>query len=288
MRKFFITALSVLLLCLTQAVRAQMGPIAAPASAGEFSFAPDASNISSETTPELDGLPHRAAPQLATSLTLPRMSPELALATYEKRATRQAAELAAYSALMVVQAQLPESSQRGEFELERHYAAPHTLEFKALQFTGDGFVKSNVITRLLQSEVDHVQKDDAALTAINEANYKFSYKGTPMVQGRMMHVYQVKPRKKRVGLFKGRIYLDAYTGSLLYATGMVVKSPSFFVKKIEFVQEYADFGPFTFPVHIHSEAKARLVGRTVVDIYHRNYRPVAVNVESARGVPAAQ
>ncbi|PYX92712.1 MAG: hypothetical protein DMG71_17320, partial [Acidobacteria bacterium] len=102
----------------------------------------------------------------------------------------------------------------------------------------------------MQSEVDHVQKDDPALTAISSANYKFSYKATPMIEGRMMHVYQVKPRKKRVGLFRGRIYLDAYTGSLLYATGSIVKSPSFFIKKIEFVQQYADFGSFTFPVHI--------------------------------------
>src|SRR2546422_7819697 len=44
----------------------------------------------------------------------------------------------------------------GEYELRRHYAAPRTLEFKPLHFTGDGFVKNNVITRLLQSEVDHI------------------------------------------------------------------------------------------------------------------------------------
>ena len=287
MRRIF-AGLLVSFLLLVVTATAQMGPVAEPIGAGDFAFAPFPGNVASDTAPEVVGLPHNPTPELTTSLTLPRMSPELALRTYQKRAAWQAAELVSYSARTVVQAELPESSQSGEFELERHYAAPHTLEFKALQFTGDGFVKSNIIARLLQSEVDHVQKDDPALTAINEANYKFSYKGTPMIQGRMMHVYQVKPRKKRVGLFKGRIYLDAYTGSLLYATGMVVKSPSFFVKRIEFVQEYADFGPFTLPVHIHSEATARLVGRAIVDIYHRDYQPAAVNVQSAHELPAAQ
>jgi hypothetical protein len=281
MRSSFLAALIFSFVCLVEVAAAQMGPVAAPAGSDDFAFIASAGSVPSDLLPDAIELPRHPVPELTTSLTLPRMSPELALQTYEKRAAWQAAELGSYSATTVVRAELPESSQQGEFELERHYAAPHTLEFKAVQFTGDGFVKSNVITRLLQSEVDHVQKDDPALTAITQANYKFSYKATPMIQGRMMHVYQIKPRKKRAGLFKGRIYLDAYTGSLLYATGMVVKSPSFFVKKIEFVQEYSDFGRFTFPVHMHSEATARLVGRAIVDIYQSNYQPVSINVQSA-------
>ena len=102
-----------------------------------------------------------------------------------------------------------------------------------------------------------------------------------------MHIYQVKPHKKRVGLFKGRVYLDVHTGTLVRAEGSVVKSPSFFVKHIEFWQEYADVQSFTLPVHIHSEAKARIVGRTIVDIVHRDYQPVpAPALQTAQQVPA--
>jgi len=205
---------------------------------------------------------------------LPVMSPELALLTYQRRVTRQANDLAAYSAVTVVRAQLPDTSQQGEYELERKYEAPHTLQFTPIHFTGDGFVRSNVINRLLQSEVDHVQKDDPGLTAISPTNYKFSYKGVSRIDDRLVHVYQVKPHKKRPGLFKGRVYLDAYSGTLVRVEGVVVKSPSFFVKHIEFVQDYTDVQSFTLPVHIHSEAKARIVGRTVVDIVHRDYQAV--------------
>jgi len=286
MRSIFVTALLAFLLCLTEVGAAQMWPATSLSGAGDGPLFEAAGN-GYGMVPDILVPARRTAPALAPPLILPRMSPELALHTYEQRAVRQAAELASYSARTVVRAELPESAQRGEFELQRRYAAPRTLEFKPVQYTGDGFVKSNVIIRLLQSEVDHVQKDDPALTAISSANYKFSYKATPMIEGRMMHVYQVKPRKKRVGLFRGRIYLDAYTGSLLYATGSIVKSPSFFIKKIEFVQQYADFGSFTFPVHIHSEATARLVGRTIVDIDQRDYQPTLVNVQSAHEVPAA-
>jgi hypothetical protein len=234
---------------------------------------------------------HTAAPDLPTATALPRMAPELALQVYHGRSVLQAQDLAAYSAVTVIHAQLPETEQQGEIEVERHFSAPHSLQFTPVHYTGDGFVKSNVITRLLQSEVDHVQKDDGALTAIDEKNYKFSYKGTARVNGRLVHVFHLKPRVKRPGLFKGRIFLDVYTGSLVRAEGQVVKSPSFFVKKLEFAQDYTDVGNFTFPSHMHSEAKARVVGRTIVDISHRDYQAVAAGQatqpQTAHQVPAS-
>ena len=231
-----------------------------------------------------DGPP---APVLGVSTALPVMSPDLALSTYHRRAVQQTAELASYSAVTVIHAELPDTSQQGEYELQRRFEAPHTLQFTPVHFTGDGFVKSNVITRLLQSEVDHVEKDDPALTAITTSNYKFSYKGVTRVGDRLVHVFQLKPHKKRLGLFKGKIYLDAHTGALARAEGSVVKTPSFFVKHIEFQQEYADVQSFTLPIHIHSEAKARIVGRTIVDIVHRDYQPVqAAPLQTATQVPA--
>jgi len=213
-------------------------------------------------------------PTLGPTAELPLMAPELALATYQKRAAQQAADLASYSAVTVVRAELPESSQQGEYELQRKFEAPHTLQFTPVHYSGDGFIKSNIITRLLQSEVDHVQKDDPTQTAITSANYKFTYRGLSRVNDRTVHVYQVKPHKKRPGLFKGRVYLDAHNGSLVRAEGSVVKSPSFFVKHVDFWQDYTDVQSFTLPSHIHSVAKARIVGRTIVDIVHRDYQAV--------------
>jgi hypothetical protein len=232
---------------------------------------------------------HVAVP-LAEPAVLPRMAPEFALQVYRGRSVIQAQQLASYSATSLIRAQLLDTSQSGEYEVQQYYSAPRTLAFKAVRFTGDAFVKTNVITRLLQSEVNHVQKDNPALNAISPANYKLSYKGTNELQGRTVHVYQLKPRQKRAGLFKGRIYVDAYTGSLVRAEGRPVKSPSMFVKKIEFVQDYQDIGPFTLPVHMHSEATARIVGRAVVDVYQRDYQPIANAVANtavtAERVPA--
>lgn len=212
---------------------------------------------------------------LVSPVVLPRMSPELALLTYERRAQEQSARLLAYSDQTFMRADLPDTRQSGEYELKRQYAAPNTLQFTPVRFTGDGFVKSNVLIRLLQSEVDHVAKQQGPNMAIDDANYKFSHKSMEVVDGKTVYVYQVKPRKKRVGLFKGKIYLDAYTGALLRAEGQMVKSPSLFIKKIDFVQDYKEVDGFTLPFHLHSVAKVRIIGRAIVDIFHRDYQPKA-------------
>jgi hypothetical protein len=284
--------LSMLCLCLARFAAAQAPLSVSPDAAASPNWPPLAPSLGTSllegSTPALATIPPvdpTPVPLVAPTV-LPRMAPELALQVCRGRSVIQAAQLASYSATTLIRAQLPETSQSGEYEVQQHYLAPRTLAFKALRFTGDAFVKTNVIIRLLQSEVDHVQKDDPALNAISPANYKFSYKGTSQLDGRLVHVYQLKPRQKRAGLFKGRIYVDAYTGSLVRAEGRPAKSPSLFIKKIDFVQDYADIGQFTFPVHIHSEANARIVGRAIVDVYQRDYQPVANTV--AKTVVTAQ
>lgn len=211
-------------------------------------------------------------PQLNIPAPKPRMSSDLALQTYELRLQQQVRELGEYNDITVIDAELPSTAQKGRFRVQRMFSAPKSLAFKAIDFVGDGFVKTNVIARLMQSEVDHVQKDDAQTTSISAMNYKFNYKGVEDLGGKPVHVYQVKPRKKRVGLFKGKIYLDAYSGSIIRAEGRMVKSPSIFIKKVDFVQEYTEVAGFNFVTRIHSTAETRVIGKAVVNITHSDYQ----------------
>lgn len=205
------------------------------------------------------------------------LSPEVALATYQRRTAKQRLELMSYSATSRIRADLPGTRQWGELELEEFYHAPRSLQFRAVQFEGDKFVKTNVIARMLQVELDHVRKDDSERTALTASNYEFSPKGSTTVEGRPVHVFRVKPRRKYVGLFKGRIYLDTATGSLVRAEGALVKSPSIFIKKIEFAEDYTDFGTFTFRIRLRSIVRARILGDVILHIEQVNYRRVAAS-----------
>ena len=186
-----------------------------------------------------------------------------------------------------MRAELPDISKWGEFELKSYYTAPKTLEFVGIRFTGDPFVKLNVIARLLRGETDQLrQKKDSV--EINEANYKISYRGTSSLFGSLVYVYDLKPRKKRIGLFKGRIVLNAYDGAIVQAEGSMVKSPSFFVRGIDFFQDYVRVGGFTLVAHMHSSAKVRFIGRAIVDVYQNDYAPVAAPVTESQSLLRAQ
>ncbi len=229
----------------------------------------------------------REPPVLAVPATLPRLGADLALAIYQDSIAAQREKLADYTAETVVVAELPDTRQHGEFQLERFYSAPATLKFKAVRFTGDGFVKSNVINRFLSSEVKRVEKREGPRTAIDAANYVFLYLGNEEIEGQPVHTYRVTPRREDKGLFRGKISIDAFHGRLRRAAGTLTKKPSWFVKKIEFVEDYADFEGFTFPVRLHSVAAMRLVGRVVLDVEIREYRPNAASAPAPPTMPAA-
>src|SRR4051794_33044030 len=152
------------------------------------SAADTASEWAPEVAPSVSSI---SGPQLNIPVARARMSADLALQTYEARLQRQSVELGEYNDVTTIEAVLPQTSQKGRFRLMRMFAAPKSLAFKAVDFAGDGFVKTNVIARLLQSEVDHVQKGEGDTTAITAANYKFSYKGTDELDGAPVHVFQV-------------------------------------------------------------------------------------------------
>jgi hypothetical protein len=201
----------------------------------------------------------------------PLKTPEIALRTFHELSLRQDHRLAAFTARSLIQTSLPSTSQHAELEVLMRYVAPRTLQFTQVRFEGDPFIKRNVIARMLQAEVDRVVKQEGRKLAITSNNYNIHYKGQDLLDGRQVHVYGVKPRYKVPGLFRGEICLDPLTGNLLRARGTIVKSPSFFVRRIEFVQDYAEFDGFTLPVSLHSIIKARVLGKVVVDVSTQNY-----------------
>jgi hypothetical protein len=232
--------------------------------------------LSASSLAQLDSLAPTQKPMLllaSSSHGATMLPPEMALQKYGEQSREQSSRLPSYENETVVHAELPDTAQKGEYELIASYTAmPRSLSYSSVHFEGDRFVKSNVILKLLQSEVDHVRKGDNGDTAISERNYKFSYKGTEQMHDHQAYVFHLKPRRKVAGLFKGRIFLDASTGSMLRMEGTIVKSPSFFIRDINFVQDFEDVQGFTLPSELHTWAHARIVGHTVVNVIHRSYK----------------
>ena len=104
-----------------------------------------------------------------------------------------------------------------------------------------------------------------------------------------MHVFEVTPRKKRQGLFKGDLWIDAETFLRVQESGYLVKNPSIFLKKIAFVRKYEIHDGISVPRQVQSVVDTRLVGKAELTIDFSNFALDASKGAAARiGKPVVQ
>jgi hypothetical protein len=170
-----------------------------------------------------------------------------------------------------VQATLPRLKKAGRLHALRRISDIGRITYEALRFEGDGTIKNNVIARYLTAETQAAEKNDESKSlAITPANYKFKYKGERELNGRRAHLFELSPRKKRVGLFKGELWVDAETFLPLRESGRFVKNPSIFLKRVEFVRDYEIRNGMAVPRAIQSTVDTRLVGKAELLIHFSN------------------
>ena len=164
-----------------------------------------------------------------------------------------------------IEADLPRLHKSGRLHALRRISALGRITYDALRFEGDRSIKSDVIARYLTAEAESLKSEPAAL-AVTPANYKFKYKGLTMVDGRKVHDFHVSPRKKRVGLYVGELWLDPATHLPVRESGRLVKSPSIFLRKIEFVRDYQIQDGVAIPSRIQTWVETRIVGKANLSV----------------------
>jgi len=163
-----------------------------------------------------------------------------------------------------IEASVPKLNTRGHLKATRMISSLGKISYKVLGFQGDNSVKNEVIARYLQAE--QKGQDDKSLT-LSPENYKFKLKGQHAGHGGAnVFVFQVSPRQKRVGLFKGEVWLDAQTYLPVYEKGRLVKNPSVFFRQVDFEREFAILNGSTVPAHMSSVIDTRLVGRVNLSV----------------------
>ncbi len=97
------------------------------------------------------------------------------------------------------------------------------ISYQSLDSSGDNGIKKDIIARYLAADRD---ANDNGAVAVDKFNYEFRLKPTSaFAASELINVFQLRPRKKRVGLFKGEIRLDASTGMPVQESGRFVKIP---------------------------------------------------------------
>ncbi len=178
-----------------------------------------------------------------------------------------------------IDASIPKLAKKGTMNALRVVSNIGKITYDALRFDGDNTVKKEVIARFLAGEAQGAAKPDPKI-AINPENYKFKLKGLQVKDDKEVYVMEVKPRKKRVGVFKGELWLDPETYLAVRESGQFVKSPSIFLKKIEFIREFIIENGVAVPTKMISYADTRIVGRTELNISYRNFTKIEEHHES--------
>jgi hypothetical protein len=170
-----------------------------------------------------------------------------------------------------IEASLPKLKKQGRLQALRRISSLGRITYEALRFEGDNTVKNNVIARYLTAEAQAQMEDQAEALAVTPDNYKFKYKGVTAIDGRSAHLFQVTPRKKRVGLFKGELWIDDASHLRVQEAGVFVKNPSVFLKKIAFIRRYEIRDGLSVPLRTQSTVETRLVGKAQLNIAFSNF-----------------
>jgi hypothetical protein len=135
-----------------------------------------------------------------------------------------------------IRASLPKLKKEGTMHGLKVISASGRVAYKFLRFTGDKLVKTDVIARFLTAEVR--PPEHLGNIGITKENYRFHFLKAVDYQGGKAYVFQLRPRRKREGLFKGEVWLSAVSAVPVREAGEMVKSPSIFIHKVSFVRDY--------------------------------------------------
>jgi hypothetical protein len=194
--------------------------------------------------------------------------PDTIVENYCTASRNQEQALKAASMDVDISGSLPKLKKQGRLHALRHISSLGRVTYEMLRFEGDNTVKKEVIARYLTAESQAQQ--DVAL-AVTPQNYKFKYKGHSQLDGRDVHMFQVTPKQKRLGLFKGEVWIDAATYLRVQESGYLVKSPSLAIRKVAFVRKYEIQDGISVPRQVQSVTDTWLVGKAELTIDYSNF-----------------
>jgi hypothetical protein len=169
-----------------------------------------------------------------------------------------------------IAASVPKLKEQGKLRALRKISKVGHITYRILGFQGDNTIKTQVIARYLQAEQQGQGNDTLGITP---TNYKFKYRGEWQFEGREAYLFALSPRKKRVGLFKGELWLDAGTYLPVYEKGRFVKNPSVFFKRVVFQRGFSIENGRAIPRYMTSTIDTRVIGKVELTISYSNFVP---------------
>ena len=150
-----------------------------------------------------------------------------------------------------------------------------TKHFEVVSEDGWKSASKHVLRQMLVTESDSSRPEVRPHTRVTSDNYTFRMIDTELLDGRTAYLIEAIPKRDDKSLFRGRVWVDTEDYALARVEGEPAKSPSFWTRKVHFVQQYHKAGAYWFPMETTSVTDARIFGTTDVSIRYFGYKPAS-------------
>lgn len=134
------------------------------------------------------------------------------------------------------------SNAASEVLAEVDFRLPSTKNYYIQQRSGSARAEE-VVRHILDHEVRATSEErHVASSAVVEGNYDFSYLGLAELNGQPCYILQLSPKRKDKNLITGRAWVDSQSFLIRQLEGDLVKSPSWWIKKVHVKLNFADVG----------------------------------------------
>jgi hypothetical protein len=113
--------------------------------------------------------------------------------------------------------------------------------------------------------VSHIQGRPLGVYNLPEQNCIYIYRHRVFCKGFF------GPKHKRTDLFDGKIWIDNKDFAIVKITGRLAKSPSFWIKQVDFLRNYQEIDGFWLLSKEEAVSATRIFGKETLTIDYQNY-----------------
>ncbi|MEO8257636.1 MAG: hypothetical protein ABI868_09865 [Acidobacteriota bacterium] len=137
------------------------------------------------------------------------------------------------------------------------------LHYRIAAEGGSDYIRNKVFRASLDTEKKLWASGESDRAGITADNYVFEDRGSGAGSEGLAWL-SIKPRRKAGLLIDGSIFLRPSDGELLKLEGRLVKSPSFWVRRVDIVRHYERLAGVRMPVALESSANLLIGGRSTL------------------------
>jgi len=155
--------------------------------------------------------------------------------------------------------------------VDMKYKAPTTETFTSTSGKGSGFIRNHVFLRIMKDEEHRVRANKNPDSLITPENYSLKVIGEARIGDSDCSVISAIPKRKEIDLFEGTIWVDNQDYAIVKIAGHLAKSPSFWIKRVDFVRNYQKIDGFWLLSREEAASLVRVFGKETLTVEYQDY-----------------